>query len=267
MQSIVLPPTSLTTSQLGHPRFYPAPERLTLNYSLPTNARLCNPRDLPPLRPMSSSVPADDPLETPGTIRLPSPGEGTTVSTVPVATPVVAATSVTETTRASGSSVPATAHSPAFKQHAISTVGEETRPSFGLSASAPASQVPLATSEQRAPQHSASTFPPPTFGTPPTGTASRALSPKGTRRTKAHVASACVNCKKKHLGCDPARPCRRCVLSGKERSTQIAPMGPNFSSHLPAVRRENEPPTTESGIGESRPAKRRKMALDDMVND
>jgi hypothetical protein len=24
-----------------------------------------------------------------------------------------------------------------------------------------------------------------------------------------------VNCKKKHLGCDPARPCRRCVLAGK----------------------------------------------------
>jgi hypothetical protein len=28
-----------------------------------------------------------------------------------------------------------------------------------------------------------------------------------------------VNCKKKHLGCDPARPCRRCVLAGKAVST------------------------------------------------
>lgn len=46
-------------------------------------------------------------------------------------------------------------------------------------------------------------------------TAGRSLAQKSTRRTKAHVASACVNCKKKHLGCDPARPCRRCVLSGK----------------------------------------------------
>lgn len=43
----------------------------------------------------------------------------------------------------------------------------------------------------------------------------RSLVQKSTRRTKAHVASACVNCKKKHLGCDPARPCRRCVLAGK----------------------------------------------------
>ena len=44
----------------------------------------------------------------------------------------------------------------------------------------------------------------------------RELSPKATRKTKAHVASACVNCKKKHLRCDNARPCRRCIQSGKE---------------------------------------------------
>lgn len=43
-------------------------------------------------------------------------------------------------------------------------------------------------------------------------------SPRATRKTKAHVASACVNCKKKHLRCDNARPCRRCVQSGKEVS-------------------------------------------------
>ncbi|KAJ5584843.1 uncharacterized protein N7459_004643 [Penicillium hispanicum] len=50
------------------------------------------------------------------------------------------------------------------------------------------------------------------------GPATRSLVQKSTRRTKAHVASACVNCKKKHLGCDPARPCRRCVLAGKASS-------------------------------------------------
>lgn len=42
------------------------------------------------------------------------------------------------------------------------------------------------------------------------------VSPRTTRKAKAHVASACVNCKKKHLRCDNARPCRRCVQSGKE---------------------------------------------------
>ena len=46
------------------------------------------------------------------------------------------------------------------------------------------------------------------------------LSPKATRKTKAHVASACVNCKKKHLRCDNARPCHRCVQAGKEVSRE-----------------------------------------------
>ncbi|KAF2018986.1 hypothetical protein BU24DRAFT_476023 [Aaosphaeria arxii CBS 175.79] len=39
---------------------------------------------------------------------------------------------------------------------------------------------------------------------------------KPARRTKAHVASACVNCKKAHLSCDVQRPCGRCVASGKQ---------------------------------------------------
>ncbi|QIW99349.1 hypothetical protein AMS68_004867 [Peltaster fructicola] len=36
------------------------------------------------------------------------------------------------------------------------------------------------------------------------------------RRAKAHVASACINCKRAHLSCDIQRPCRRCVDAGKE---------------------------------------------------
>lgn len=38
------------------------------------------------------------------------------------------------------------------------------------------------------------------------------------RRAKAHVPSACVNCKKKHLACETKRPCNRCVQTGKEVS-------------------------------------------------
>ncbi|KAF2120635.1 hypothetical protein BDV96DRAFT_271218 [Lophiotrema nucula] len=41
---------------------------------------------------------------------------------------------------------------------------------------------------------------------------------KPARRTKAHVASACVNCKRAHLSCDVQRPCGRCVASGKQDS-------------------------------------------------
>jgi Fungal Zn(2)-Cys(6) binuclear cluster domain len=36
------------------------------------------------------------------------------------------------------------------------------------------------------------------------------------RRTKAHVARACQNCKKAHLSCDENRPCARCVATRKE---------------------------------------------------
>ena len=40
------------------------------------------------------------------------------------------------------------------------------------------------------------------------------------RRAKAHVAKACQNCKKAHLSCDEARPCARCVASGKQVQRQ-----------------------------------------------
>lgn len=44
---------------------------------------------------------------------------------------------------------------------------------------------------------------------------------KTARRNKAHVASACVNCKRAHLSCDVQRPCTRCVTSGKEVGDNI----------------------------------------------
>ncbi|KAK0722167.1 hypothetical protein B0T26DRAFT_642510 [Lasiosphaeria miniovina] len=40
-------------------------------------------------------------------------------------------------------------------------------------------------------------------------------SPKPQRKTKGHVASACVPCKKAHLRC---RPCSRCLTNGKEEA-------------------------------------------------
>lgn len=45
------------------------------------------------------------------------------------------------------------------------------------------------------------------------------------RRAKAHVPSACVNCKRKHLACETRRPCNRCVQTGKEvRSPRTNPL-------------------------------------------
>ncbi|EFW98481.1 c6 zinc finger domain containing protein [Grosmannia clavigera kw1407] len=41
-------------------------------------------------------------------------------------------------------------------------------------------------------------------------------SPKSQRKTKGHVASACVPCKRAHLRCDSQRPCSRCLSNNKE---------------------------------------------------
>ncbi|KAH8680874.1 hypothetical protein BX600DRAFT_428851 [Xylariales sp. PMI_506] len=53
---------------------------------------------------------------------------------------------------------------------------------------------------------------------PPTSESNPYTSPKSQRKTKGHVASACVPCKKAHLRCDAQRPCSRCMSNGKEES-------------------------------------------------
>ena len=74
----------------------------------------------------------------------------------------------------------------------------------------------------------ASTFPGPTasgqrllgLSGPSTDVVSGAVaagpSARGGRKSKSHVASACINCKRAHLSCDVQRPCTRCVASGKQ---------------------------------------------------
>lgn len=92
---------------------------------------------------------------------------------------------------------------------------------------------------ERSAEHTA--FIPATFGEPPPGapigafaggqnvfsvgqasstgpTLTSPTQPKSGRKAKAHVASACMNCKRAHLSCDAQRPCTRCVTSGKQVS-------------------------------------------------
>jgi hypothetical protein len=51
---------------------------------------------------------------------------------------------------------------------------------------------------------------------PPSPAEGESFSARGARKSKTHVASACVNCKRAHLSCDVQRPCARCVASGKQ---------------------------------------------------
>ncbi|KAL3430251.1 hypothetical protein BDV09DRAFT_202328 [Aspergillus tetrazonus] len=209
MQSLVLPP-AFVPSDFGHLRL-PGPERHLLSRPRSANARRYTPRDFP-LPSMSSSVPENDPLETLGNVRRPDHPE----LPKPVTTAAIpAGTAVTSAVPRPVSSTPpdhVMVREPAL-QRFVTAPGHETLPQ-PLAVSEPtSSRFPPTFIGQPSAGPSTVTYPP-AYGTA-TAAASRALPQKTVRRTKAHVASACVNCKKKHLGCDPARPCRRCVLSGK----------------------------------------------------
>ena len=60
-------------------------------------------------------------------------------------------------------------------------------------------------------------------------------SPGVARRAKAHVPSACVNCKRKHLACETRRPCNRCLQAGKEVRSSHAMKPMMFANSIKAT--------------------------------
>lgn len=213
MQPLVLHPPSLTTAQFGQPRFNSAPERLPLNRSWSTNARGSSPRAPPPRQPMSGSPPAEE--EHSVTSKEPKAETTTTAAAVTTTEPATAPASApaTSTTAEVASSSVSTAATGQPLPATSEPVSAQIPPRFGDHGASPhpGSPRPL----------EAAAYPLPPLESSASGPATRSSAQKSTRRTKAHVASACVNCKKKHLGCDPARPCRRCVLAGKAVSTNL----------------------------------------------
>lgn len=195
----MLHPPSLPPAQFGQPRFNSGPERLPLNRSWSTNARGCSPRAPLPRQSMSGSPPAEEPSVTSGESKPPS-------------YPSVSSPAVTTTGHGSSSTAPVSGSSQQQQQPPPPPVGDplpaQVPPRYGKQSPSTYVESPGLTSG--VPSYPISTLEP---SVP--GPATRSLTQKSTRRTKAHVASACVNCKKKHLGCDSARPCRRCVLAGK----------------------------------------------------
>ncbi|KAJ5674401.1 uncharacterized protein N7477_004335 [Penicillium maclennaniae] len=191
MQPLVLHPPSLATAQFGQPRFNSGPERLPLSRPW-SNARGCSPRASVLRQSMSGSPPAE----------LPSVTSGEPKPSHPLSSPVVVTTGEPASSSTTAVPTPLVPNEPQLPQ-LQSRYGEQTAPAYV------GSPRPLP---------GAPPYPSSTLESPGAGPATRSLVQKSTRRTKAHVASACVNCKKKHLGCDPARPCRRCVLAGKASS-------------------------------------------------
>ncbi|KAI9374738.1 hypothetical protein BJX61DRAFT_265300 [Aspergillus egyptiacus] len=208
MQSLVLP--SFAAQDFPRHRFSGLDHKLTLSRS--ANAGRCTPRDLPIPCSMSSSAPADYPLDKVGDSRLPGRDVQQKVTTAAIPTTGDAVAPPTAAT----SSAFASNHEPALHR-IVSAPGDETlRQPVAFRESFRPSRLSQSSLGPESSQPLTATYTQPTFGSAPVGPASRPLPQKTTRRTKAHVASACVNCKKKHLGCDPARPCRRCVMSGKQ---------------------------------------------------
>ncbi|KAL2827552.1 hypothetical protein BDW59DRAFT_179077 [Aspergillus cavernicola] len=213
MQSLALPP-SFVAPEFGRLQFA-GPERHSLNLSRSANARRRTPRDLPLPCSMSSSVKAEGPLETLENLRRSGhPDLSQPVTTTAVTT--VGATAASAAILSPVSPETVTAYEPTFQRLVTAPGDKPSRQPLAFSEPFPSSRLPHSLTGQASSQPLTATYAQPTFGASPAGPASRALPQKTTRRTKAHVASACVNCKKKHLGCDQARPCRRCVLSNKE---------------------------------------------------
>lgn len=204
MQSIILPQSAFFNTQFGHTRFNPGPERLSVDLNRSVNDRGRSPRALPLPRSMSNTNPAES-LETSGEPKRPGHPE--------LSQPGTAASGAFEPAFASVSPTAVEGREPTLRRVVSTSTSELSQRPFGVSDPRP--RLPAIFGGQNTSQSAESSYPPATLAASPPGLTSRALGQRPTRRTKAHVASACVNCKKKHLGCDSARPCRRCVLAGK----------------------------------------------------
>ncbi|KAJ5488496.1 hypothetical protein N7539_003386 [Penicillium diatomitis] len=216
MQPLVLHPTSVAPTHFGHSRYHSGPERLSVDQSWSLNARGYPPRASFPRQLMSGSPPAPEPntrVEIEGSTASSLPGtSSTSIAGILESTALPFDSSILTFTTPSSTSTsslpdPLSSSRQTFRPtDAASHYGrpvQEGSPSatFGATLSQPLSI--------------GSPYSIGALGSPIGLPGGSPLVQKPTRRAKAHVASACVNCKKKHLGCDAARPCRRCVLAGK----------------------------------------------------
>ncbi|KAJ0418492.1 hypothetical protein BJY00DRAFT_177573 [Aspergillus carlsbadensis] len=267
MQSLVLPPASFVAPDFGRLQYFGS-ERLPLNQSRTANARRSTPRDLPPPSSMSRPAPVEDPLDTLRNVRRPVyPELPQPVTTVAVTTAggTVPSTSIS----ASGSIISPISpdltigHGSALHRIGTGPGDDTSRQPLTYNEAFPSARLPQSLTVQPSSQPSTATYPQSTFGASTAGPASRTLPQKTTRRTKAHVASACVNCKKKHLGCDPARPCRRCVLSNKESTcidvTHKKRGRPPLKAEEGSVRTYATQMDTRGGLGDQGVHARRSM--------
>lgn len=198
MQSLLLPTPWLPDTRFGQHRVDFNPGRTPTHVRPYSTAVKSSPRAVDSSFLMTGTVPADDVGES---TRQTQPAQGTTsdIVTSSAFNPPSTSTSLPTSRPAERPEI-----SEPSRQHPASNVPkteESTAPPVSSGSGGPQAQAAPAPIHSSSPQNT-----------------SRTLPPRSTRRPKSHVASACVNCKRKHLGCDSARPCRRCVVSGKSVS-------------------------------------------------
>lgn len=81
--------------------------------------------------------------------------------------------------------------------------------------------------ESHTPLHRADTVPSAVISPQPIAGLARSDSTRSAQRPKTHVPNACNNCKRAHLSCDVARPCSRCVQTGR----MVCHFVPNIIRH------------------------------------
>ncbi|OXV11587.1 hypothetical protein Egran_00655 [Elaphomyces granulatus] len=194
MQSLLLPPPSVSHPQLGQSRFNIDSGRL-LNLWLPTNGPRFGLRASFSSLHMSGPPPVEKPTERSQEARPRTPTSRAT-ATDGISAPIVAPVPLVSGTQEGRSVTSVRTQGPLLSSDGTQELFTTSSQPAGLAATV-------------------STAAETTYLPTSAGVGTRTLPPRSTRRAKAHVASACVNCKRKHLGCDPARPCRRCVLAGK----------------------------------------------------
>lgn len=199
MQSVIVPPSAFPSTEFGHPTFGPT-ERLPLDLGRSVLARGCSPRALPPPRSMCPNPAGDSSETSEESRRHAEPPRVATTTTGPFEPAITSAPAVAET------------REPTLGRLVSSSSSDLSQRPFIANDLLP--RLPSVFSGQGTAQPVEPSLSTSALVSPP-GTTTRPLIQRSTRRTKAHVASACVNCKKKHLGCDSSRPCRRCVLAGK----------------------------------------------------
>lgn len=196
MQSLLLPAPWLSNTHFGQPRLDLDPGRASIHLRPSTAGLKSGLRTSHPSFLMSDPLPTDNPTESARNIQQQASRSSEVKTTDEAVDPIVSPTA--PVSRSPGGQHVRTTQAQSDSPRDVVHGHQAPAPTSSLAGGIPAASTETAHLQSAAPS-----------------TTVRTLPPRSTRRAKAHVASACVNCKRKHLGCDSSRPCRRCVLAGK----------------------------------------------------